>query len=164
MSFEEFRDQCKYVMFCYDPKVSEDVQICGYHRGPCDIGNCLRFGTFISELSMNKATIKIDTDVMGENPVHKLTTKIVTEIVEHQDNIIQHKIQEIGGESYNHITIDKNKVIDMLEKYTPKPVNKVCFMDEMKVFLCPNCKDLLPNGRNTNYCSKCGQALLWREE
>mgnify|MGYP003293568488 CR=1 FL=1 len=52
-----------------------------------------------------------------ENTIQKLIQQFSVEIVEKQDEMLMQAIQTIGGERYKTVTVDKNKVLDMLSTY-----------------------------------------------
>ena len=54
-------------------------------------------------------------DVVGDYIYH-----ITTEIAQNREQIILRTIQEIGGETYEHITFDKDKVLEALSDYVQK--------------------------------------------
>lgn len=74
-------------------------------------------------------------------------------VVEKQEQLILNTIQQIGGEQYQTITIDRDKVRDALQKATKTPVVKVLYYCQ-----CPTCGRAVSGVR---YCSHCGQALDW---
>ena len=96
-----------------------------------------------------------------------ISTKFQAAIVEKQDEIIHSVIQEIGGETYHRITIDRNKVLDALSKAMPKKVT-VLDSGDFK-FACPTCTricySLTAVGLGTpEYCRYCGQKLDWSRD
>lgn len=94
--------------------------------------------------------------------VTRLVRKFTVEVVEHQEEIIMNAIVGIGGETYEYITIDKNKVIELFEKSIPK---KPLFIDgDYGLPLCPKCGLSVDENEKENYCSVCGQALDWSEK
>lgn len=79
--------------------------------------------------------------------------RITALIVEHQERIIMQAIRFIGGTEFTEITIDKNKVVEALQKttaVTPKQYG-----------MCGNplCSAELVKGQK--YCSVCGQKVDW---
>lgn len=97
-----------------------------------------------------------------------LCYKVNAEIVEKQDELIMQAVQTIGGDTYHHITIDRNKVIDALSKSIPKkPVEGKC--GRCSVIKCPTCGKWLCitvptfNIEDYNYCGRCGQAISWSD-
>lgn len=106
-----------------------------------------------------------------ESPVleNSFLEKIRVDIVEKTDYMILQAINTIGGKRYRHITVDKNKILEALDKATPRTVipESTCKL----LVCCPRCR--MPyapyRGRKleklytTNYCPKCGQKLDWSE-
>lgn len=94
--------------------------------------------------------------------VDKMITKIVCGIVEQQDNLIMAKVVEIGGERYQEITLDKNKVIDAFRKATPtEPIGD---LHSVPHFRCPTCEKSVKTYTDSPgmpYCGWCGQKLDW---
>lgn len=91
-----------------------------------------------------------------------IVVKFQADVVEKQDQIIMSVIREIGGETYQHITIDKNKVIDALKKATPKKV--VALDPDPFKIACPTCSRIYHSFGTPSYCRHCGQALDWNLE
>ena len=90
--------------------------------------------------------------------------KILCELNAKQKEMILKTIQEIGGETYHHITINPDKVIEAFQKQTPM---KVEYYDEGDYAKCPNCDyqdfEYGINDWGCNFCSRCGQALDWSD-
>ena len=110
-------------------------------------------------------------ETLADSPMYKITKQISSAIVECQEDIIMSRIHEIGGDTYEEITVDKEKVLDMLRKYT---LTKVKATDAYPHRLyCPTCyHTLVYNAKNLdscrsrdilNNCSACGQRLDWSE-
>lgn len=109
--------------------------------------------------------------------------QVKIDIAEQQDEIIRHAIETIGGDTYRHITIDKNKVVSALEKSVKKQVKLENEDRLMFTAVCPACDSFIRNGYNPKivpkellgtpeelartwgdehkYCTHCGQALDW---
>lgn len=87
--------------------------------------------------------------------------RISTELVENQEEMIIKSIREIGGERYEHITLDKNKVRDALENATARELKEILAYENMyvktKAWACPKCGMIYMNNRLDNYCGECGQ-------
>lgn len=83
-------------------------------------------------------------------------------VVEKQEQLIWQTVQQIGGDRYHTITIDKGKVLNAFKKYTPAtPVHD---KHDMHCFHCPSCGIAVKKYRNSPkmpYCGWCGQALDW---
>lgn len=52
--------------------------------------------------------------------VQSYVERISCQIVEHQDKMILCAVEQIGGEEYRRITVDKSKVVDALRKATAR--------------------------------------------
>ena len=53
--------------------------------------------------------------------------------------------------------------IEALEKQIPKtPLDKTKSMDDYGY--CPNCRKIIDDYNDFNFCSTCGQAIDWRDE
>jgi DNA-directed RNA polymerase subunit RPC12/RpoP len=104
-------------------------------------------------------------DVVSD--IYTLLDKIRVDIVEQQDHMIMHAIREIGGTTYERITIDREKVLKAFEKSVKK--NPIATDQwDTTVYKCPTCGRLLTIAKSdgdpfftANYCSDCGQALDW---
>lgn len=112
------------------------------------------------------------------DPVYQVIREISAKAVEMQENIIMSTIQTIGRTTYEDITVDKNKVLDMLQKYTEKKVAHEIFDHsalQSDTYKCPSCNHNLfkiysakgkaktYHGNMTVYCPFCGQKLDWSE-
>lgn len=105
--------------------------------------------------SFQEAGTKFTNDMYasGADIVYEMVRKFSAEVVEEQDNIIMQTVQQIGGEEYSHITIDKNKVLDAFKKQMPR---KPKFEDE---------KDYWGNIVGGRYrCSECDRFICHAEE
>lgn len=71
------------------------------------------------------------------NDIYDLVINFSSKIVEMQDEIIMQTIQNIGGEEFHQITVDKNKVKEALCDYVKKQNNKADFVEVVR---CKNCK------------------------
>ena len=105
-------------------------------------------------------------ETLTNSVVRKFAANFQADVVEKQDALILSAIREIGGEMYQHITIDKDKVFDALNKATPKKVI-VCNPEETR-FRCPTCMHVAfdeslvgYNVKMHKYCRHCGQRLDW---
>ena len=94
--------------------------------------------------------------------VDKIIDRMICSVVEHQENIIMAKVQEIGGEKYTDITIDKNKVLAAFRNATPKePLGD---LHSVPHYRCPSCNISVKtyfDSPQMPYCSWCGQKLRW---
>lgn len=90
--------------------------------------------------------------------IKSYTEKISCEIAEKQDEMIMCAVEQIGGEQYRRITVDKSKVLDALRKATAMKPRRVSLQGWYE---CPNCRSFLTKGY---YCSICGQKINWRNE
>lgn len=117
------------------------------------------------------------------DPVYHVIRQLSAKVVEMQDNLIMSTIQTIGGTTYEEITVDKNKVLDMLRKHTAKKVilheeglRRHDSMDIEYSAHCPECNIHIrrvfknASGRffwfgpnHAHYCEECGQKLDWSE-
>lgn len=115
------------------------------------------------------------------DPVYQVIREISAKAVEMQENIIMSTIQTIGGTTYADITIDKNKVLDMLRKYNARNVKHEVFKTSEEsplhndTYKCPTCLRILYKtmsihnkvqnytGNLSEYCPFCGQKLDWSE-
>ena len=108
-----------------------------------------------SSIKNTNGIIECDLDL-----VHKTIQKFAVEVVEEQESIIMQTIQQIGGEEYSHITIDKNKVVDAFKKQIPRrPV--IPFDSINNEYECPDCPNKV--NKTQQYCDQCGQALDWSD-
>lgn len=117
-------------------------------------------------------------DLMGH-----IVQEISAKAVEMQDNIIHSTIQYIGGVKHEEITLDKNKVLDMLKKHSAKAVvlryegpRRHDSGDIQYSVHCPSCDYYIANvfrtedgkyyrfgAQSNRYCSDCGQKLDWSQ-
>jgi DNA-directed RNA polymerase subunit RPC12/RpoP len=83
--------------------------------------------------------------------------------------MIMNIIQRIGGDEYEEITFDKNKVIDALSKAIAKKPNDTERTVSGKIVLsCSECGKWLyipeiEKSHKPNYCNRCGQKIDWPE-
>ena len=122
-------------------------------------------------------------EVPNENDiVQTVMNRFRVDVTEKQDELIMSAVQQIGGTTYQDITIDKSKVIEALGKYVPKRVvvNVRSRIDVPTIvtYSCPICKRSilstyqrceLDKVRNESfksehrYCNFCGQHLDWAD-
>lgn len=57
---------------------------------------------------------------MSKETFEPLAVKILAHIVDEQDEIIMQTIQQIGGDKYIDVTVDRHKVIEALADYVEK--------------------------------------------
>lgn len=106
-----------------------------------------------------------------ENPIHELIHRYSVKVVEEQDEILMQTLQTIGGETYKDVTVDRNKVVDMLKKYIAlKPLETDAYPTRI---YCPTCyHTLVYNKHNLDYvrsnqvynnCPACGQTFDWSD-
>ena len=87
---------------------------------------------------------------MNDDSVYKMVFNMQVEIAEKKNEIIMQTIQEIGGEKFYEVTIDRNKVIEALTMYQNKA-------DFVEVVRCEECEygelddPALPNQRFCKY-------------
>ena len=97
--------------------------------------------------------------------IQQMILHFSAKITEKQDEIIMQTIQEIGGETFREITIDKHKVLEALSDYVNK--QKGAEVAEVKHgewekrgfdgHNCSVCGAL--NDIDTNYCPNCGAKM-----
>lgn len=115
---------------------------------------------------MFKKKSKIDTERLPD--IHSFINDMCVKIVDCQDQAIMRAIRIIGGGKYEEITIDKGKIVDMLERNTPRkvvrgPDHKVGMTVEPH-FECPKCSGYMSGYFLRKFCGECGQALDWNLE
>lgn len=116
----------------------------------------------------SKKHIKYTTDPVEHDldpiRVEEAFRQFVVEIVEEQDRIIMKNIHHIGGKEYEHITIDRDKTIEALDKATAK---KPTVMTVSKApgklryrYRCSACNSSCFS-KIDKYCHECGQKYDW---
>lgn len=116
-----------------------------------------------------------------EMTARKFTHMLYVNVVEKQDELIMDAVQQIGGNTYQDITIDKSKVIEALGKYVAKrvivEVKQMPGIATVVYYICPICHhtitctfyntdlDKVPSDikEDHKYCSHCGQHLDWAD-
>lgn len=105
------------------------------------------------------------------DPIQQMILHFSAKITEKQDEIIMQTIQEIGGETFREITIDKHKVLEALTDYVNKQkgaeVAEVKHGEWLKYgykYECSVCKakvnlDGTPIQNGLNYCPNCGAEM-----
>jgi hypothetical protein len=120
--------------------------------------------------------MKIDDKTMT------LTHKVKVDIVENVDEMILSTIHRIGGDIYQHITIDKTQVLKALSNFKKQAVvvDRRPLSDDTDGYVvvrykCPSCRETLliddyNNGRligpvksRPKFCQHCGQSLEWSD-
>ncbi len=116
-----------------------------------------RFG--VPDKTIARNALDIPERVMEDPPAISAYANIAHEInikiLRGRDQMIMSTIQYIGGAAYEEITVDQDKVIEMLQKSVArKPYNEKC----------PNCNHYLGVIIHSPYCHHCGQKLDWEGE
>lgn len=100
--------------------------------------------------------------------VYEMMQRIPVEIAEKQDAMILKTVQQIGGDVFIRITVDREKVLNALRNATEKQVvvkEKTYVRQgwncEELHFYCPTCGAYLGMHRDKSYCGYCGQKLGW---
>ena len=88
-----------------------------------------------------------------------MTPKEAIEIVENEKPCCGEKLIFTEEERYEALNMAK----EALEKQIPKkPLDKTKSMDDYGY--CPNCRKIIDDYNDFNFCSTCGQAIDWSDE
>lgn len=95
----------------------------------------------------------------GRESVIAYVQHFTASLVEKQDELIMKVITRAANEEFVNITIDRNKVIEILGKHTPKKVKR---LRDGVIVHCPECHKSV--SVTAKYCETCGQKLDWDHE
>lgn len=116
-----------------------------------------------------KANFPYENDAVSES-AYTCVQKFLCELNELQEEMILKTIQEIGGETYHHITIHPSKVLEAFRNYTvTKPIVWGDGYDDKgeliyDMYDCPNCGETYElYYTHHKHCPECGQKLDWSE-